>query len=60
MEDHLGPYIAGENVTIADFCIVAMNKNIWSNPQFEYAFTPLLDDYPGVSDYLGRIKKEVQ
>ena len=59
MEDHLGPHIAGENITIADFCIVAMIKSIWRNPKLEYAFTPILEDYPGVSDYLGRIQKEV-
>ena len=29
LKNHLGPFIAGERLTIADFCVFAIQKNIW-------------------------------
>lgn len=42
LKDHLGPFIAGEKLTVADFCVFAMQKNIWNNPAFGDQFFQLL------------------
>ena len=59
LEDHLGPFIAGEKLTIADFCVFAIQKNVWKNPAFEGIFSEFLDEYECVEHYLKTIEKEV-
>ena len=59
LEDHLGPFISGEKLTIADFCLFAIQKNVWNNPIFGELFKDILDQYECVQHYLKTIEKEV-
>ena len=48
-----GPFIAGNFVSIADCCMVAMLANIWENPAgpLTSQFEPVLKQYPKVQAY---------
>ena len=48
-----GPFIAGNFVSIADCCMVAMLANIWENPAGPWTsqFEPVLKQYPKVQAY---------
>ena len=59
LEDHLGPFISGEKLTIADFCLFAIKRNVWNNPMYGGAFDSIINEHECVQHYLKTIEKEV-
>ena len=59
LSDHLGPFIAGEKLTIADFCVFALRKNLYQNPAFGDIFSQLLKQFECVEHYLRETDKEI-
>ena len=59
LEDHLGPFISGEKLTIADFCLFAIKRNVWSNPMYAGVFDSIINEHECVQHYLKTIEKEV-
>jgi len=49
-------FIAGSTFTIADSCMLSLIANLLDAPPLEPGFTPILANFPKVSEYVARLR----